>query len=617
MVCHNKVYLAVSQTSVLLMLLLASVVKGDTFLLEAEEYVTDRMAFPRTTASGIWSVHFYQNEVFPLEFCVQSDTTITVSNIRYSNDGGEDFVDVTLDGQKLGTLTSLRKTSPLDEWNEFEDSGEIGGAVAVLAGKHKLELAFPSTDRYGIEIDFVAIHIADEGQDERLLKCTAYCDDSINYKPTLVSDTLPSGYLQQRSRRTACAEERNVKVEVHHPGLGSYRLTAHSPLYHTLLDSRQEDFMGCQGSGKGKVVWLFNNFDLITSAENMQYQDKITLAFSGNEFARNTQLIVNFATVALTSTLPGAVLRLKFRRTSPDVGIVHVILAVNGSHSVPVQKATDPSTDDNEVSWDVDPDVLTSGGDVELVLTVVHDISHTLHAEYLRLDVLPSGEEAREVYRDNQTVIQAVTRLPAGLGGGMILFRPDNGASWYETHAITVLKRLSWAEDFEEIFRLDQDGTVRLKPQSLYASRSPPYGTSVVVGPSDPFAAEPAAPVYKVDIDPWAQKLTVTYKDLSLSEVLVRTGSYGVRAIVNHKRWVPSSLGWPVAVVTSMWVADGKSDVDHVSANGAEPRGVVADDWQKLYGTSFAFFRQCVSRHNTQAPDVMMELLEPHSTLYS
>lgn len=36
---------------------------GVTFLLEAEQYVVDRMAYPRTTASGIWAVHFYQNEV--------------------------------------------------------------------------------------------------------------------------------------------------------------------------------------------------------------------------------------------------------------------------------------------------------------------------------------------------------------------------------------------------------------------------------------------------------------------------------------------------------------------------------------------------------------------------
>ena len=49
-----------------LLLPLLALASGDTFLLEAEQYVTDRMAYPRTTASGIWAVHFYQNEVSTL-----------------------------------------------------------------------------------------------------------------------------------------------------------------------------------------------------------------------------------------------------------------------------------------------------------------------------------------------------------------------------------------------------------------------------------------------------------------------------------------------------------------------------------------------------------------------
>ena len=50
-------------TALLLLLLLLASARGDTFLLEAEQYAKDRIAYPRTTASGIWAVHFYQNEV--------------------------------------------------------------------------------------------------------------------------------------------------------------------------------------------------------------------------------------------------------------------------------------------------------------------------------------------------------------------------------------------------------------------------------------------------------------------------------------------------------------------------------------------------------------------------
>lgn len=36
--------------------------------------------------------------------------------------------------------------------------------MEVLPGKHRLELIFVSTDRHGIEIDYVALDVADELQ---------------------------------------------------------------------------------------------------------------------------------------------------------------------------------------------------------------------------------------------------------------------------------------------------------------------------------------------------------------------------------------------------------------------------------------------------------------------
>lgn len=400
----------------------------------------------------------------------------------------------------------------------------------------------------------------------------------------------------------------------------------------------------------------------------MVHKSGAVLGFDGSDFARYTRLTVRFfpsnthppATAHPQGSHPPLVLRLRFRRAPSEAGLVHVLLAaVNASDNTVAeaaaeaaaegqeQRSADPSrSDGSEVSWTLGmEDVLVSkeGEEVQLVLTVVHRSFLTLHVEYLRLEVRPPPEAARDVYRDTMTAVQAVqgATLPAGASTGgspaaaaaaaaaaerMALYRPDSGASWLDVDAVTVLKKVSWSEDdFEEILRLDRWGTLRLKPRSAYASRSPPYGTSVVLGPSDPRAPaslsdvgdeQPTAPISRVDIDPWALKFTLTYVDSSVSEVTVRSGSFGVRATVNVKRRPPSSGSWPLAVVTSMWVADGKADVDHVSANGAEPRAVVSGDWTRLFGTSFAFFRQCVSRHNTQAPDLTLELMEPHPDLH-
>ena len=60
----------------------------------------------------------YYFQEFSIEFCLQSSTTITLTNVRYSNDGGADYVEVKLDNESLGTFWSLSKTSSADEWNQ-------------------------------------------------------------------------------------------------------------------------------------------------------------------------------------------------------------------------------------------------------------------------------------------------------------------------------------------------------------------------------------------------------------------------------------------------------------------------------------------------------------------
>ena len=295
--------------------------------------------------------------------------------------------------------------------------------------------------------------------------------------------------------------------------------------------------------------------------------------------------------------------------------MVHVLLEANSSRSaVHEQHSTNPSRSDSEVSWHLPQDLwIHQDGLVELELTFVHRPDATLHVDALRLQLQDQeGEEVGEVFRDTMTMVQVIT-FTSGARAGMTLHRPDNGASWHAATAVTISKKASWSDDMEEIFRLDHRGKVWLKPRSAYASRPPPYGTAVVVGPSDPDLPLPSAPVARVDVDPWGLRLTLTYRDSSVSQISVRSGSYGTRVIVTHVTSAPVR-GWPVAVVTSSWMADGKADVDHVSANGAAPREVVGG-WGQLYGTSFAFFRQCVSTYNTQAPDVTLELLVSHPDL--
>lgn len=332
-----------------------------------------------------------------------------------------------------------------------------------------------------------------------------------------------------------------------------------------------------------------------------------TLNFSGDDAASNTKLLVTFDTSSVSGQGPGAVLRLKFLRRAAEAGVVHVRLQANMTGRLLSEDRTvDPADSNREARWTLEASLLTEQPQVELVLTLVHNPSFPLRADYLRLVLRPQAEVVATVFKDRSTWVQTV----ANPRGGMLVHRPDSVATWHDVGAVRVLKKVAGAEDFEEVFRLSADGMLLLKHRAAYGSDSPPFGTSFVIGPSDPREASAAAPVTRIDVDPWALKFTLSYADAtSVSDLLLRLGTFGSRVIVSLRRLAPAARRRPVAVVTSMWVADGKADVDHISANGAAPRDVLGG-WGRLYGTSFAFFRQCVSRHNSQAPDIVLEFLE-------
>ncbi|XP_025083746.1 uncharacterized protein LOC112557865 isoform X2 [Pomacea canaliculata] len=356
-----------------------------------------------------WHTPAPQLQVFPVEFCLQSSTVIQVSGVRYSNDGEADYVEVKFDDERIGTFESHDMASSGDNWNRFENSGPIGHPMEVLPGKHRLELIFVSTDRHGIEIDYVALDVADELQDERMLQCRAYCDSSINYKPSLVFDTLPSGWLEQRSRHTECAEELNVKLELYHPALASYQITARPPSYRTLLNNQEQDFHNCGGSEKDEAVWFFNDFDVLTAGDELRAGSGATLNFSGDDAASNTKLFVTFDTSSVSGQGPGAVLRLKFLRRAAEAGVVHVRLQANMTGRLLSEDRTvNPADSNREARWTLEASLLTEQPQAELVLTLVHNPSFPLRADYLRLVLQPQAEVVATVFKDRSTWVQTV-----------------------------------------------------------------------------------------------------------------------------------------------------------------------------------------------------------------
>ncbi|KAH3747022.1 hypothetical protein DPMN_181443 [Dreissena polymorpha] len=87
---------------------------------------------------------------------------ITVSDIRYSNDGPSDIVYLKINDVEIGNFTTREKWLRGHEWNIFRNSKIIGPSVEVEKGRYVLSIEV-ETDKWGVELDRIRINA--ENQD--------------------------------------------------------------------------------------------------------------------------------------------------------------------------------------------------------------------------------------------------------------------------------------------------------------------------------------------------------------------------------------------------------------------------------------------------------------------
>ena len=135
--------------------------------LEAENYIYgphdctgDYRA--RSNASNLGTVWLNQaGEYCNLDFNLPLAASYDVE-ARYSNDGGGDFVDVTVDGVFLGQFETVDTREPGawpgTGWNVFKETGIIG-TVNLPSGDHNVLVEFVKWD--GMELDVVILNRVD------------------------------------------------------------------------------------------------------------------------------------------------------------------------------------------------------------------------------------------------------------------------------------------------------------------------------------------------------------------------------------------------------------------------------------------------------------------------
>lgn len=107
------------------------------------------------------------------------NVTVSIDNIRYSNDGPSDTVHLRLNNLRFLNFTTQERWHSGHEWNVFRDTGHLGPGLNLGVGQYVLSV-LPKTDSWGLELDYIRFNI--NNQDPR----TEFVCDSQVYFRTLV-----------------------------------------------------------------------------------------------------------------------------------------------------------------------------------------------------------------------------------------------------------------------------------------------------------------------------------------------------------------------------------------------------------------------------------------------
>lgn len=174
-------------------------------------------------------------------------------------------------------------------------------------------------------------------------------------------------------------------------------------------------------------------------------------------------------------------------------------------------------------------------------------------------------------------------------------------------HYLVISRKIQGANEWPQFFVLYEDSYMRLIPQPPVGRSSVCFGSSVIIGPASAvFSQRPYADIQGIQVNPSTMALDVSYKVGGTSHVSLAVDRTHATAQIDVNYTTTNKI--PFAIFRSMYIADGKADVDHVqTAKGDLP---IQSNWQSLVGQWWFFHRTTRSNHNTSAPDIRIQVVQ-------
>ena len=587
-----------------------------TLVLEAESglFSTEgENPIPRSAASGASTVRLSQGDFLQNTFTTPSTCLVAVSSVAYTNDGGSDLIRVSLDGELVGEFNTLDHSSSGAFWNVVVNTGSIGEALEVQEGSHTLRIEAIETDMYNVEIDATTVTFNCTGEVQRL---TCYEPDPIDPAPPLC-DSYST--VVQRSVETECAEEDNINVPMYYQQVQEFNVTATLPSYVNITDmnDRSPNFTDC--AFLNRTLWQVGNHtpsefapSPCSSVGSVFYIGQPWTALCEEIDSQNRSLqefvfSANGTSEGSIAASIGSRLTLAFREV---IGTVVIEASYYGRAEQWIELGGKSFVSSQLVqAWTI-PDLSWKAGDNVNRIAFQVTRNSTAHAvafyDHIIMEMRnESGETTTQIYNDGYTIVEVV-HIDFWWLYPLTITVQLGSQDWVNVSYFRLYQKVPGpSNSFAQVFVLYQDGNARILTFPPRGIDWIPFGSSVIIGQTDPALPRPYASISRVVIDPSTLTLGVLYENGGQAVLTVKAVEGSTTVTVSSISYNTNN-SLPVMTFRSMWVADGNADVDHVST----PEGVwpILTGWENLTSPYVLFFRACISRHNTLSPDIRVDV---------
>lgn len=581
------------------------------FELEAENFHfgNSSLLIDRKSASNnraLWML-LSQGGQLKIEFCLAKESDVRVDNILVSNDGEEDSLTVLLNWEDIGTFRTHPKSQGGKGWNEYVPTGRVGHIHRLPAGRHTLVLQLTTSDKYGVEIDKVIIAVSDDNIQEQVFRCNVFCFDEISYAHVKGRDFVPSAKIVQKSNATPCAEIDNIKIPFYHNSAKSYEIRAMHPKYKAFANVRDPDWENCDMAIER--LWRFDNVTYQMNTEKKLRKGSAVLTFS--EEVNSFVIVVFFALRGPRQGYPdseiGSILNVELTDSLKEpIELGFSNLDRREQYTDPVFYTFEPGA----LNFTMEiPDFTWSEGPSNAIkILIPKNRTGSIDFKTINLRKRPQKEEKAFDYHDNGDVVIQGVDVDFWWQNNKKMTVKIGDQVYKNADYLRFYQKIPWTNvGYGQTMVIYQDGMVRLLPITPPGVDWIPFGSSLLLGESNPKKRRPTANIDTIDIDVKKMMIKIIYENGN-SAILNLRSSFGETILKVSDVTYKNRREYPFLMFMSMWVADGNSDVDHVSVNGNIARRIT--DWKQLYGTSFVFYRKCLSKHNTLSPDIRVEILK-------